>query len=276
MSLRDLALGWHVDGTTGWAFLALIFAAAATYLAAAKSGERRDRRGRRWPLARTASFLGGLLVLVVDVDSGIGAQADVRLSAHMIEHMVMWVLVAPLLAAGAPVRLAFYALPRRGRRVLGQCLRSRFVVAVTRPVAAVCLFSAAVLVTHLPAVYGLALSNDYVHEGEHALYLVTALLVWVPVLGVDPLPHRPSRRTQLASMLACMLPMLLVATWLGAASNAVYAHYAGTLGDSAPRDQHLAAVIMWVGGLPAFALIAPAPRWPVRARAPRAGADAGP
>ena len=51
----------------------------------------------------------GLAVLVVDLYSGIGTQADVRLSAHMLEHMVMWVVVAPLLAAGAPIRLALFA-----------------------------------------------------------------------------------------------------------------------------------------------------------------------
>ena len=43
---------------------------------------------------------------------GIGTEADVRLSVHMLEHMIMWLVVAPLLAAGAPMRLAFYAMPR--------------------------------------------------------------------------------------------------------------------------------------------------------------------
>ena len=88
-------------------------------------GERRDRRRRRWPLRRTGCFLAGLALLVVDLYSGIGSEADVRLSAHMVEHMVMWVLVAPLLAAGAPVRLAFFALGRTGRRRLARGLHSR-------------------------------------------------------------------------------------------------------------------------------------------------------
>jgi cytochrome c oxidase assembly factor CtaG len=128
-------------------------------------------------------------VLVVDLYSGIGTQADERLSAHMLEHMVIWVIAAPLLAAGAPVRLAFYSLPRGARRTLGRCLHSRIVSAITAPTVSILLFSAALMVTHIPAIYGLALSNPRVHEIEHGLYLLASVLVWAPLLGVDPLPH---------------------------------------------------------------------------------------
>jgi len=254
MSLRALALDWSVDGPIGVAFMVLVLAVAVLYLLAAQQGRRRDRRGRRWPPSRTACFLAGLIVLVVDLYSGIGTEADVRLSVHMVEHMIMWLVVAPLLAAGAPVRLAFYALPRRGRRALGICLRSRPLAFVTGPVGSVGLFSAVLLVAHLPAVYGLALSDEYVHELEHAVFLLTSLLVWAPVLGVDPLPHRPTPRGQFACMVACMVPMAVVAVWLGSASSPVYGHYAGLLGPSALHDQRVAATIMWVAGIPAFAV----------------------
>ena len=264
MSLRALAFDWSLDGPTGVTFLVVVLAAAILYLLAAEQGRRRDRRGRPWPYSRTACFLAGLAVLVVDLYSGIGTEADQRLSVHMVEHMVMWLVVAPLLAAGAPVRLAFYALARSGRRTLGRCLRSRPVSVVTGPVGSVSLFSTVLLVAHLPAVYGLALSNDYVHEIEHGLFLITSLLVWAPIIGVDPLPHRPAPRGQMACMLACMVPMAVVAAWLSAAPSPVYGHYLGVLGASALHDQRVAAMIMWIGGLPGFAVPAL-----MRARVPR-------
>jgi putative membrane protein len=254
MSLRALALEWSLDGPTGVTFLVVVLATAILYLLAAEQGRRRDRRGRRWPPNRTAFFLAGLAVLVVDLYSGIGTEADQRLSVHMVEHMVMWLVVAPLLAAGAPVRLALFALPRSGRRTLGRCLRSRPVSVITGPVGSVSLFSAVLLVAHLPAVYGLALSNDYVHEVEHGLFLLTSLLVWAPIIGVDPLPHRPSPRGQVACMVACMVPMAMVAAWLSSAPSPVYGHYVGELGPAALHDQRVAAVIMWVAGLPTFAV----------------------
>ncbi len=214
MSLRALALDWSFDGPVGTGFLAVVLAAGALYLTAAAHGRQHDRRRRRWPLRRTALFLGGLAALVVDLYSGIGTEADVRLSVHMVEHMVMLVVVAPLLAAGAPVRLAFFALPRDGRRRLARWLHSRAASALTRPNVTMVTFSGVLLLSHFPAVYELTLRNDYVHEIEHGLYLFTAVLMWASILGVDPLPHRASARGELACMVGCMLPMALIALWL--------------------------------------------------------------
>lgn len=257
MSLRALALDWSLDGSVGIAFLVVCVAAGGVYASAAAIGSRRDRRHRRWPWRRTACFCAGLAVLAVDLYSGIGTQADVRLSAHMVEHMVMWLVVAPLVAAGAPIRLAFFALRGSGRRTLARWLHSRPLVWLTSPVGSVTVFSAVLLVTHVPAVYGLALASDTAHEAEHATYLAAALLMWAPLLGVDPLPNRPGPRRRAACLAACMVPMLLVGAWLGLAPHAVYQHYVG-LGAARPaalHDQRLAATIMWAGGLPAFAVL---------------------
>jgi putative membrane protein len=263
MSIRALALDWGLDASAA-ALLAGLGAAGALYLAAVTRANRWDRRRRRWPKRRSFYFFAGLATAGIDLCSGIGTEADTWLSAHMLEHMILWVIVAPLLAAGAPVTLAFRFLPRAGRRLLARGLRSRTVSALTSPVGSVSLFSAVILVTHIPAVYGLALSNEYAHDAEHALYLLTAVLVWAPIIGADPLPHRSGLRGQLACMLACMASMILIAVWLASAPDAVYGHYLAGLGPQALTDQHLAATIMWVGGLPAFAI--PALR---RARLPR-------
>jgi putative membrane protein len=254
MNLRALALDWSVDGPVATAFLVLTAAVGILYVSAARLGTRRDRRGRAWPRGRTVCFLTGLVVLIVDLYSGIGTEADTRLSVHMLEHMIMWVVVAPLLAVGAPLRLAFFAAPRAKRRALARCLHTRVVSALTGPVGSLSLFSGVLLISHLPTVYGLTLGNDYIHEAEHALYLLTALLVWAPLLGVDPLPHRPGPRGRLVCMVACMLPMAVIALWLGTAPLAVYRHYVSTVGASALHDQRVAATIMWAASLPAFAV----------------------
>jgi putative membrane protein len=254
MSLRALALDWSLDGPMGLAFGWLLAAAGFVYLLAAKIGTTRDRRRRPWPRGRTVCFLAGLVVLTVDLYSGIGTEADTRLSVHMTEHMVMWVVVAPLLAAGAPLRLALFALPRAKRRALARWLHARPVSALTGPVGSVWLFTAVLVISHLPGVYGLPFRNDYAHELEHGLYLLTALLVWAPLLGADPLPHRPGPRGQLACMVACMVPMVLIAVWLATAPDPVYGHYLQSLGPRALHDQRVAATIMWAGCLPAFAV----------------------
>ena len=103
---------------------------------------------------------------------------------------------------------------------MARCLRSRPVSALTSPLGAVSVFSAVILLTRIPAMYGRALSNELLHETEHALYLLTALLIWVPVIGADPLPHHPPRpRSEVVWMIAlgarCGGPFLVMRRWLG-------------------------------------------------------------
>jgi putative membrane protein len=246
---------WELDGTLGLLFSGLTVGVGVVYLLAAEVGRRRDRRGRHWPLARTACFLGGLAVVLLAVDSGIGAEADERLSAHMAEHMLIWLAAAPLLVAGAPVRLALFALGRRGRRRLSAALHSRPVGALTGPALSTLLFSTVVVVSHIPAVYDLTLEDDLVHVVEHALYLLTAVLVWAPLIGADPLPHRVGRTARCWCVVACMVPMAVIAVWLFAAGAPQYEPYEVALGPGAALDdQRLAGVIMLAAGIPALAL----------------------
>ena len=246
---------WELDGTLGLLFSALTVAVGVVYLLAAEVGRRRDRRGRHWPLGRTACFLGGLAVLLVAVDSGIGAEADDYLSAHMVEHMLIWLAAAPLLVAGAPVRLALFALGRRGRRRLSAALHSRAVVALTGATLSTVLFSTVVVVSHIPAVYDLTLEDGLAHVVEHALYLLTACLVWAPLIGADPLPHRLRASRRCLCVLACMVPMAAIAIWLLAAGAPLYEPYEAALGPGAALDdQRLAGVIMLAAGIPALAL----------------------
>ena len=256
VSLHAFATEWGTDGPIGLAFTLLAVASGVVYLLAAAIGQHRDRRGRRWPLRRTACFIAGLVVLVVDLDSGIGGSADDHLAAHMIEHMVMWLIVAPLLAAGGPVRLALFACGRDGRRRLARWLHSRPVTVLTSPVGSVGLFAIVLLGTHIPAVYDLTLSSEWVHVSEHALYLFCSILIWAPLLGVDPLPGRADARGQALCMAACMVPMAIIGAWLLAAGSPIYAHYQDALGTpGALHDQRLAGLIMLAAGIPAFGIV---------------------
>jgi putative membrane protein len=257
MVLPGFLTEWEFDGTIGLLFSLFTVAVGVLYLALAEIGRRRDRRSRRWPVGRTAWFLGGLVVFLVALDSGIGAGADENLADHMVEHMLIWLAVAPLLVAGAPIRLALFALGSKGRRRLGRGLHSGPVRALAGPVLSTAIFSTVVVGTSIPALFDLTLENDLVHVGEHALYLLTAVLVWAPLIGADPLPHRPGIGRRCWCVAACMVPMAAIAVWLLVAGASVYGPYQGALGTAAAlQDQRVAGLIMLGAAIPALAVAA--------------------
>ena len=127
--------------------------------------------------------------------------------------------------------------------------------AATGPVFSTLAFAIVVVATMIPAVFDLALEDELAHVCEHALYLLTAVLVWAPLIGADPLPHRLGPGGRCWCVAACMAPMAFIAAWLLAASAPLYPPYEAALGTSAAlHDQRVAGVIMLAAALPAFAV----------------------
>ena len=241
MRLSQVVTDWAVDPV----LLVAALAAAGAYLA----GVRRSRR--RWPAARTAAFLGGLAVLLLASQSGIDAWSERLLSIHMVQHLLITLVGALLVTAGAPLTLALSTLPRGGRAALARLLHGRLAAWLGHPLVAWSLFAAVLLVSHVPAVYGAALRSPPLHALEHALYLWAALLFWAPVLAADPLPRRLSTVGVVGYMLAAMAPMSAIGAALLMTDQLAYGHYAASAaaaGVSPLDDQRTGAAIMWIGG----------------------------
>jgi cytochrome c oxidase assembly factor CtaG len=193
---------------------------------------------------RAAALVAGAAALVVALGP-LDGPADTRLSAHMAQHLLLVTVAPALLALGAPVRMALARLPRGGRRRVGRALRSRPAHLLARLPVALGLCAATLVAFHLPPLFGAALAHPAVHGLEHALLFWTALLVWVIVLGVDPVPRRAGAIAALAGLVALMIPMAAVgATYLGA-GHVLFAHYAA----GGVADQRSAGTLMWLGGM---------------------------
>ena len=234
-------------GTFDPTVVAALLATVVLYL----EGVRRVRRPDRQLGNRAACFLGGLAVLWVALQSPIDTYAGTRLAVHMVQHLLLTMVAAPLLVLGAPVTLALRASsPATRRRWLLPLLRSRPVRLLSVPVLCWAQFAVVLWASHFSPLYEAAVRNSGVHALEHLLYLASAVLFWSPVVGVDPSPRRLSHPARLLYLFLAMPQASFLGLALWGASRVLYPSYQAALGPAAALDdQHLAGTIMGSAGM---------------------------
>lgn len=250
-TLASLLFAWSLDPLiTG----GLLLAAAGWLLLARRVA--RLHPGHPVPVARTAAFLGGLLAIAVALQSGIERYDTTLFSVHMVQHLLLMLVAAPLIALAAPVTQLLRAASSEARgRWLLPILHSTPVAALGHPVVAWLTFTIVLWFTHFSPLFDLALEDRGAHQLEHGLYLASSLLFWWPVIAADP----ARRRMPHAARAMYLLLQLPVNSFLGMAilfaPEALYPHYA-TLGSpygiTALADQQAAGGIMWLAGDVAF------------------------
>jgi putative copper resistance protein D len=148
-------------------------------------------RGDRWPVGRTLAFVvGGTGSFFAATQSGLAAYDTTLLSAHMVQHMILSMMVPLFLALGAPVTLALRTLPQRPRGWLLVVLHSRVAKVLSFPPLTLGLYIVSPWALYFTDWYTATLRSTYQHEMMHVhLVLVGAMFFW-PLLGIDPLPGR--------------------------------------------------------------------------------------
>jgi putative membrane protein len=190
------------------------------------------------------SFSGALLVLLLVLNGPVHDLSDYYLfSMHMVQHLVLTLIFPPLLLAGIPSWLLRSLLRPPALLGLGRFL--------TGPVVAAALFSVSIAIWHLPFFYDLMMRSHEVHIATHLLFMVTATLMWWPVMGPgSELPRLPSGLAMLYLFLVG-IPMQIVAALITFADEVLYPWYVAaprTWGLSPLDDQQLGGLLMWVPG----------------------------
>jgi putative copper resistance protein D len=246
------AFGWQAV-LTHWepapAVTVAVAVAAVAYLWGVWRVARRHP-ARPWPWWRTALFLGGLAVVVLAIESGIGAYDDVLFWDHMAQHLMLLMVAPPLLVAGQPVTLLLHASRNPVHTWAKRAVRSRVASFLTWPPFALAAYCATIVGTHLTGFPRLALENQTVHEAEHLLYLLVGYLFFLPLLGREPIRWRLSYPIRLLILALAMPVDTFTGLILGnASSGAGYTVPPRPPGAPSPvQDVHWAGAAMWVGG----------------------------
>ena len=216
----------------------------------------RRARGRAAPRARRTAFFAGLAVLVLALTGPIDAAVESSFSMHMVQHLLLTMVAAPLLLLGAPLTIALAAWPNASRRSFVAVLHSGPARLVSNPLVAWAAFFVVLWMAHLTGLYESALRSDGVHALEHGIFLVTALVFWAPIVRADPSPSVLSYPAKILYLFVAMPAMALLGLTIVSARQVLYPTYAQAEGVArALADQRAAGAIMWAGTM---VLIVPA------------------
>jgi cytochrome c oxidase assembly factor CtaG len=245
----------------------------------------RSQGAQRW---RSASFYAGLAVLAVALSSPLEILSGQLFWAHMVQHVLLLMVAAPLIVLARPWIRLWRCLPLDARRWLARGVSHGERAAPLRwlsrtlgdPIVSLVLFSAVLLAWHVPFMFDATLRSGTLHALEHTLFFSTALMFWKQVIHSPPLHARLLASERVVYVIGAMIVSWVLAVVLALAPHPLYDFYAQQAsrpgGISAIADQQLAAGIMWVPGSITFVIVifAYVHRWlvpsaPGSTRAPR-------
>jgi cytochrome c oxidase assembly factor CtaG len=199
---------------------------------------------RKRGLGRMPYFLGGVVLLLLDLVSPIDTLGDhYLLSAHIVQHFVLSLVIPPLLLLGTPQWFAEAALRRSTLRKLER--------AVGHPPVSWLLGIGTMLAWHIPVFFNAALANDSLHIFQHLSFLVTGTIFWWPILGPLQDRHLPPLGAVSYLFSACVCCSLLGAflTFGPVGLYPAYLNSPAHIWGLAPKtDQQLGGLLMWVPG----------------------------
>jgi putative membrane protein len=246
-SIVDVLLAWSLE-----AHVVLPLLGAALLYRWALGTVNRAHPGNPVPRYRLLAWYGGLAVIFVALASPIGTYDTTLFSVHMVQHLLLTLIAAPLLALGAPITLLLrVSSADTRRRLILPVLHSRVTRVISFPVVTWLAFAGVMWASHFSPLFDASLDNEAIHVFEHALYLGAALLFWWPVVGADPSPWRLPHPARIGYLFLGMPQSSFLGLAIFSAPGVLYPHYATLVRSWGPTplaDQQLAGGIMWAGG----------------------------
>lgn len=234
--------------------LFLLICSVAVYVWGVRAfrAHARTTAGLEW--WRTAAFGTAIATLTFALLSPLDRQAALLLSSHITQHELLMLVAAPLLALGRPGLAMLWALPPAARLRAGRLIHAVRPLwrRATSPAAIFLLYASIVWMTHVPALFNLALAHDGVHALQHSLLLLSATLFWWAL--VEGRYGASGYGAAVVFVFATCLHTGLLGAGLAFAPRLLYRPYespAAAIGVDPVQDQQLAGLIMWV---PASAL----------------------
>ncbi|MGA8505825.1 MAG: cytochrome c oxidase assembly protein [Candidatus Sulfotelmatobacter sp.] len=204
------------------------------------------------PAWRLASFMSGLVLVWTAVGSPLATLDHHSLTIHMVKHLLLMTVAAPLILAGAPAFPLTCGFPKlfiHKHCFLGTPLARGLRRGLTNPVLCWLAGTVAVIGWHLPFAFQLGMRSHWVHSIEEGSFLMAGLLFWSPIVQFSPTATQSPRLSMALYLFLATLPCDILSAFLVFCNRLVYPFYLSTpqLFSLAPLgDQECAGALMWV------------------------------
>src|SRR6266853_2246408 len=205
-----------------------------------------------FPPSRVAAFVAGLFSLWIALGSPLAALDHQLLTVHMMKHLLLMTVGAPLILLGAPAIPLWCGLPKWFMR-LSLLLRSRTPPMLghflSNPVFCWLAGTAAVIAWHVPTLFQLGLSSNTWHIVEDVCFLSAGLLFWRPIVRTAPRQAKGPQWSLPLYLFLATLPCDILSAFLTFCGRVVYPSYlsAARIVNLSPlQDQECAGAMMWV------------------------------
>jgi putative membrane protein len=185
-------------------------------------------------IPRLAALGGGVLVLCAVTTSPLAMLDHEFLTAHMVQHLLLMTVAAPLILLGDPLEALARWLPTQVGPFLGKV--------ALHPIFCWLAGTCTVIGWHIPAAFALGMRSNLWHDAELISFLAAGLLFWWPVIQPWPGGSAWSPWSIPVYLFLATLPCDALSAFLTFCGRLVYPHYAGA--GSALADQERAGALM--------------------------------
>jgi putative copper resistance protein D len=198
---------------------------------------------------RQFSFYTGLLLATVILVGPLPHLAVRNFTAHMIQHVGLMMLIAPLIVLGSPIKVAATSRFPILRKIFLGIGRNLLVRQLFRPQVGFAIFIAVLITTHFSPLANKGMVNPNVHIFELVLFLVGGFIYYYPVLEGNPHPFHVPYFVRVLSLFAMMLPETMTGFFLYSGNSLLHDVPSNISRTMAMSEQHAGGAIMWAMGM---------------------------
>ena len=197
-----------------------------------------------------------LFLLILVLEGPIDFYAEEMFFIHMIQHLTLMVIIAPLLLSANAMPIFIWGTPKKMRSVLskpfaGNSFSKKILTIITRPRYSLLLYVLNLYLWHIPFFYNLTLSSDTFHFINHIFFVFMALLLWWPIIGPAPVRTNLTIPQKIVYVLVAVTPSAALAAFITLSGDPIYNYESTPLHWnmlSHKEDQTWGGLIMWLPG----------------------------